>query len=85
MFDEKEIKEKLENIYDQVRQQDQSVIKRTREKFEDPRMSCISEQSLEHTININRNGSITSTDTRLIKSGNITLRGSLVSNQTGKK
>ena len=57
MFDEKVIKEAIEDLDHKKQNQKASVIKRTRLRFEDNSLSIISEKSLDQTIILNRQGS----------------------------
>lgn len=55
MFHEKEIKEKLNDIYDHVKNQDSPKLQIVREKWEsDQVLSRISEKEIEHTMKIAR-------------------------------
>ena len=57
MFHEKEIKEKLNNIYDHVKSQEDQIIMKTKQKWEsDQILSRISEKEIEHTMKIARKG-----------------------------
>lgn len=57
MFHEKEIKEKLNNIYDQVKSQEHQIILDVQRKWEsDQVLSRISEKEIEHTMKIARKG-----------------------------
>ena len=57
MFHEKEIKEKLNNIYYQVKSQEQDIILDHKRKWEsDQVLSRISEKEIEHTMKIPRKG-----------------------------
>ena len=57
MFHEKEIKEKLNNIYDHVKSQEDIIIMKTKQKWEsDQVISRISEKEIEHTMKIARKG-----------------------------
>ena len=54
MFDEKVIKEKIVDLQNQRQNMKESVIKRARMKYEEYRLSMISEKSLDQTIILNR-------------------------------
>lgn len=57
MFHEKEIQQKLNDIYDHVRNQEEAIVQRTKQKWEsDQILPRISEKEIEHTMKIARKG-----------------------------
>ncbi len=57
MFHEKQIQEKLNDIYNHVRSQEEAVVQKTKQKWEsDQVLSRISEKEIEHTMKIARKG-----------------------------
>ena len=57
MFHEKEIQQKLNDIYDHVRSQEEAIVQATKQKWErDQALPRISEKEIEHTFKIVRKG-----------------------------